>query len=62
MANSKCYSGGGGGDAVYGIGIIGAAIYYVQVASGFWEIIVAFLKALVWPAFVVYDLLKFLAG
>lgn len=50
----------GGGDAVYGLGLIGAAVFYIQQASGFWGVIVAILKALVWPAFVVYDLLKFL--
>lgn len=50
----------GGGDAVYGLGLIGAAVFYIQQASGFWSVIVAILKALVWPAFVVYDLLKFL--
>lgn len=49
-----------GGDAVYGLGLIGAAVFYIQQASGFWPVIKAILKALVWPAFVVYDLLKFL--
>jgi hypothetical protein len=53
-------NGTGGGDAVYGLGIIGALIFYVQQAEGFWPTIVAILKALVWPAFVVYDLLGFL--
>lgn len=51
---------GGGGDAVYGLGMIGAAVYYVQQADGFWPVIGALLKALVWPAFVIYDLLKHL--
>jgi hypothetical protein len=49
---------GAGGGAVYGLGLIGAAVYYIQQASGFGEFLVACLKALVWPAFVVYDLLK----
>lgn len=52
---------GGGGDAVYALGIIGAAVYYVQHASGFLGIILALLKALVWPAFVIYDLLRFIS-
>lgn len=51
---------GGGGDAVYGLGLIGALVFYIQQAQGFWPVIKAILKALVWPAFVVYDLLKFL--
>lgn len=52
----------GGGNAVYGLGLIGALVYYIQHAHGFWPVILGILKALVWPAFVIYDLLKFLAG
>lgn len=48
----------GGGSAVYGLGIIGAAVYYIQQADGFWAGILGVLKALVWPAFLVYELLK----
>ena len=51
----------GGGDAVYGLGLIGALVYYIQAADGFWGGVLGILKALVWPAFVIYDLLKFLA-
>ncbi len=42
--------------------MIGAAVYWVQQASGFGEVVVALLKALVWPSFLVYDLLKFIAA
>lgn len=59
---SKYSHSSGGGDAVYCLGIIGAAVFYIQQANGFWLVILALLKAFVWPAFVVYDLLKFLAG
>jgi hypothetical protein len=52
----------GGGNAVYGLGLIGALVYYIQHADGFWSVILGILKALVWPAFVVYDLLKFMAA
>lgn len=45
---------------VYFFGFIGALVYYVQIAEGFWQVMVAFLKALVWPALLVYDALKFL--
>lgn len=51
-----------GGDAVYCLGLIGALVFYIQQAQGFWPVIVAILKAFVWPAFMVYDLLKFLAA
>ena len=52
----------GGGNAVYGLGLIGALVYYIQHANGFWLVILGILKALVWPAFVIYDLLRFLAA
>lgn len=47
--------------AVYGLGLVGAAIYYISTAAGFWMGVVGFLKALVWPAFLVYEVLKHLA-
>jgi hypothetical protein len=47
---------------VYGFGIIGSMVYYIQHADGFWVGVLGVLKAFVWPVFVVYDLLKFLAG
>ncbi len=45
-------------NAVYGLGLIGAAIYFISNATGFWMGLVGFLKALVWPAFLVYEALK----
>lgn len=47
------------GSAVYGLGFIGAAIYFISQASTFWVGVIGFLKALVWPAFLVYEALKF---
>jgi hypothetical protein len=47
--------------AVYGMGMIGAAIYFISHAVGFWMGVVGFLKALVWPAFLVYEAFKHLA-
>lgn len=49
-----------GGGAVYGLGFIGAAVYFIQTATGFWDGVVGVLQAMVWPGFVVYELLKFL--
>jgi len=46
--------------AIYGLGFIGSAIYYISNASGFWMGVLGILKALVWPAFLVYSLFKFL--
>jgi hypothetical protein len=31
----------GGGNAVYGLGLIGALVYYIQQAHGFWHVILA---------------------
>ncbi len=45
------------GSCVYGLGFIGAAVYYIQQATGFWEGVLGVLKALVWPAFLVHKLL-----
>jgi hypothetical protein len=50
------------GGAVYGLGVIGAAIYYISVASGFWVGVLGILKAFVWPAFLVFELFKFLGA
>ena len=36
------------------LGFVGALIYFVNLADGFWEVVLAFLKACVWPVFVVY--------
>ena len=58
---AKCnIPGSGAAGAVYGLGFIGAVIYYIQTATSFWIGVLGFLKALVWPAFLVYELLKFL--
>ena len=55
-------AGASGAGAVYGLGFIGALVYYWQHASGFWPHLWAVLEAFLWPAFVVYDLLKHLSG
>ena len=53
---SKCYTWGAG----YGLGFIGAAIYFIGQATTFWMGVLGFLKALVWPSYLVYGLFKFL--
>ncbi len=50
----------GGGGAVYGLGFIGALIYFICNAANFGEGVLGFLKALVWPALLIYKLLQFL--
>ncbi len=46
--------------AIYGLGFIGALVYFIQHATSFWMGIIGFFKALVWPAILVYKLLEFL--
>jgi hypothetical protein len=45
---------------VYGLGFIGAAVYFIQQASSFWGGVVGVLKAFIWPALLAYHLLQFL--
>lgn len=47
-----------GEGAVYGLGFIGAVIYYIQTATSFWDGVLGVLQAIVWPAFLVYEVLK----
>lgn len=46
--------------AVYGLGLIGAAIYFISTATGFWMGVLGFLKAIVWPVIMVYEAFKYL--
>ena len=54
--NKRC-SGG-----IYGLGLIGSAIYFISTATGFWSGVLGFLKSLVWPAFLIFELFKFLGA
>lgn len=47
-----------GTNAVYGIGLIGAAVYFITNAVGFWMIVLGILKAIAWPAILVFEALK----
>lgn len=51
-----------GPGAVYGLGFIGAAIYFISHATTFWLGVFGVIKAIVWPALLTYqafELLKF---
>ena len=50
----------GAGGAVYGLGFIGAAVYYIGHASSFGMGVLGFLEACVWPAMIVYRALEVL--
>jgi hypothetical protein len=49
-------------NAFYGLGFIGAAVYYIMHAAGFWMGVVGVLKAIVWPAVLVYEALGALSS
>ncbi len=44
--------------AVYGLGFIGAAVFFISHATSFWMGVIGLLKAMVWPAFLVYEAFK----
>lgn len=46
------------GHGAYILGMIGAFVFYLQSTQGVWQVVVAFLKACVWPAFLVYKLFE----
>jgi len=48
--------------AVYAVGLIGAAVYFISTASGFWMGLFGVMKALVWPAILVFDAFKALGA
>lgn len=52
---------GGQGSCIYVLGFIGAAVYFISSAATFWSGVLGFLKAMVWPAFLVYEGFKHLA-
>ena len=56
----KKHTGSGAAGTIWFLGFVGAAVYFIQQAGTFGEGVIAFLKALVWPAFLIYNLLDFL--
>lgn len=46
----------------YFAGFIGAAVYFISTSNGFWPGALGFLKAIVWPAFLVFKALQFLGA
>ncbi|MFP4112039.1 MAG: hypothetical protein ACLFPQ_00230 [Candidatus Woesearchaeota archaeon] len=50
------------GGFLYFMGFLGAAIYYISTADSFWIGVLGFLKAIIWPLFLVLEALKFLGA
>ncbi|HSX17263.1 MAG TPA: hypothetical protein VLH86_04130 [Patescibacteria group bacterium] len=50
---------GGGAGGVWFLGFVGALVYYLHFHSGsFWLVVLAIIKAMFWPAYLVYYLLQ----
>jgi len=49
-----------GNGAVYGLGFIGSAVYFIGHAATFGAGVLGFLKAIVWPAILMYQAFQFL--
>ncbi|OGM94859.1 hypothetical protein A2524_00170 [Candidatus Wolfebacteria bacterium RIFOXYD12_FULL_48_21] len=45
---------------IYGMAFLGAAVYYIQQATTFGEGALGLLKAIIWPALLIYRTLGFL--
>jgi hypothetical protein len=45
---------------IYGMVFIGGVVYYIQHATSFWAGVLGILKALFWPAVLMYKLLELL--
>jgi len=46
--------------SIYGLAFVGAAVYFIQHSTSFWDGVLGFLKAVVWPAILMYRLLDHL--
>ena len=58
MADGRRGGGGAAGaGAVYGLGMIGALVYYIGTATSFWDGVWGVIQSLVWPAFFVYGVM-----
>ncbi len=64
-AQPHCYHhrgvrGQGACGGAYFLAFIGAAVYFIQHSDTFWAGVLGFLKAIVWPAFLIYKIFAIL--
>ena len=45
---------------IYGLGLIGAWLYYISHATTFWIGLLGIFKGIFWPAMLVYEAMKYL--
>jgi hypothetical protein len=58
----KCKGMNGNGilGGIYGMAFLGGAVYYIQHAATFWAGVLGILKAIFWPAVLMYKVLELL--
>ena len=57
MKNNAGHAGSG---AIYGLGVIGALIYFLQHSTTFLMGVIGIIKAVFWPAVIIYKALELL--
>lgn len=45
---------------IYGLATIGAAVYYIKQATTFWAGLLGIVKAILWPAVLIYKVFELL--
>lgn len=62
MSMKNIYKKGGcSSGAVYGLGLVGSLIYFITTADSFGAGALGVLKSILWPAFLTFELFKYLA-
>ncbi|MBS1523525.1 MAG: hypothetical protein JST50_21160 [Bacteroidetes bacterium] len=51
---------GNQGSVLYGMGFMGSLVYFISHATSFWMGVLGIIKAIFWPAFVIYKVLELL--
>ena len=62
IADNSCKTSRPQCSGTYGLGILGAAVYFISTATGFWNGVWGILKALVWPASLIFEVLKYIGA
>jgi len=56
-SGNRCNEMSGG---IYGMAFLGAAFYFISHAATFWTGVLGFIKALFWPAYLMFKILEHL--
>ncbi len=58
--DKKRMKGGGVSSGIYGLAFIGSLVYYIQHAATFGAGVLGIVKALFWPAVLIYKIMEYL--